>query len=309
MRTFSVDQQSKALSSSAASDGGTHSGSSSSSLTLLTYDAFTLLHAGWVLVGITAIILMCFVFALPNCKSGTDVIVYILFKFDFVIVYVGMPCVHRWLFSQYYEDIPCLLDFHFGMNLLLMVTVSTMIGNLPTYWLFIVALFLLVNICATSSCCNHFSGILEACSCVEEEFLLSLDDRRKAIQFALVDNLEVLKSIAGRFEILIHAELGVCILTTLLTALVSVYVEPLNDIIDRILIIILLTYRNFLFVTRWNSYLHKLEDSQQLRFDLLKIRFLGQVITSEMLIAAAVVVLGGLAKGYFEQQAAGGSGG
>lgn len=212
-----------------------------------------------------------------------------------------IPLLHRYLFGHVYFKMLLDLDLHFIVSLLMVLLQMDATGYGGCYGTCLafnicLCLFFVVNTVVMSSTCNHWFRMITALSLVEEEQLLTLDQRRLKIHSAFAANSEELELVRQRYEHIVHANFIIFVLFLVVSTYIDMEQNSLGSAVVHALDLFFISYRNFFFVCQWNSLLQQLEVTNSLTFETLKIRCFGAVMTYEMLVGATITAVGVLFK-------------
>jgi hypothetical protein len=207
----------------------------------------------------------------------------ILFSF-----YVVLPIIHHYLFVSDFKNISVVFELSNLVVIMFILTVSlTVVGSCEdgaclSEVLFGSIIVLVFNI-VMSSTCVHFYDRLEQLSRVEDDILLSYDVRREKLHHSLLESIEEIIDIKTKFEAIIGLEVFLCVFASLMFYHTKQAVGLVDTVIN-ILLMILLSYRNFLFGSAWNFKLERLESSYHLKFDKVKVRCYGVVVSDRFVL-------------------------
>jgi len=202
--------------------------------------------------------------------------------------YIGLPVLHHFKFSSDYAAIPIIFEFsNFPILAFILTVCFTLIGSCTdgecvAESVLGTMLMLTFNM-VMSSTCAHFYNRLDRVSRVEEEVLLGYDRRREKVHFALLDNIEELIGIKEKFETFITTEVFLCASASIMYYHIKGELGIVTTVVN-IIVNILLTYRNFVFGCSWNAKLEQFEAGYQLKFDKLKVKCYGVVVSDRFVI-------------------------
>jgi hypothetical protein len=201
--------------------------------------------------------------------------------------YVLLPFVHYFKFIEDYKNIGVVFEFSNVLILMYILTLTlTVVGSCEDVACIsecsVGAAFMITFNVVVSSVCVHFYDRLEQLSQVEEDSLLGYDVRREKLHYSLLDNIEELVVIKTKLEVIVALEVFLCVTTAVIYFHLKNEIGLLNTVIN-IVLMVLLSYRNFIMACSWNSLLEKLEFNYNLKFDKVKIKCYGVVVTERFI--------------------------
>jgi len=254
------------------------------------------LSIAWIMLGLGL--------SISYIPLGLQFFVSVGIRFAIIIAFfflmMTVPVLHWTVFSAIYPQIPVHFDMHLMLSLLAVLNqaITTMYGCGPYCVVFnaFFCLFLVVNILMLTSICTYYYERITVFSLVEETQLLKLDEKREKIHSTFATNIDELKFVKEKFEHIVHADAAIYVAGLLMSTFVDIKEGSIGGAIIIALSLTFIAYRNLFFVCQWNSLLCRLELSNSLTFEALKIRCFGATLTYEMLIGSLVAVAGLLFK-------------